>query len=306
MITFSIIIPTYNEENDIGCTLDALVGLSYRDVEIIVVDDSTDRTPQIVSAYKNVKLILPEKREGRCGARNIGIMAATGDVVVILNADVLLAPDFLTKIARHYENGFDYVLVKSRVLNMESPLARYIEYSGIADNYVANLEKMEWTEGFSCRKDIAVRAGLFPVGYSVPICAGEDGFFGSRLREVGARKIVDLSIEVMHISPARLGEYWSIRKGRGSGSPQVRLFLERWTLRRIQFWEILRIFKTVSYIATIVPLLYCAWRVSRHSSRKYYDLLPFAWAWSVEQVAFHVGAWKSIRVLSKNEKYKSS
>jgi len=91
-VKFSIVIPTYNEEKDIGATLDSLLGLRYSDKEIVVVDDSTDTTPQIVSAYagRGVKLIRPEVRKGRCEARNIGVRASSGDVVVILNADVLL------------------------------------------------------------------------------------------------------------------------------------------------------------------------------------------------------------------------
>ena len=44
---FSIVVPTYNEENDIAGTLDALTSLDYPDKEIIVVDDSTDSTPAI-------------------------------------------------------------------------------------------------------------------------------------------------------------------------------------------------------------------------------------------------------------------
>ena len=47
----SIIIPTFNEEADIKDTLERLVGLSYKNKEIIVVDDSTDNTPGIVKDY---------------------------------------------------------------------------------------------------------------------------------------------------------------------------------------------------------------------------------------------------------------
>jgi glycosyltransferase involved in cell wall biosynthesis len=47
---FSIIIPTYNEERGIGATLEALLSLDYPDREIIVVDDSSDRTPEIVGS----------------------------------------------------------------------------------------------------------------------------------------------------------------------------------------------------------------------------------------------------------------
>ena len=97
---FSIIIPTYNEAGDIVATLEALLGLDYGDKEIIVVDDSTDQTPEIVRRYvdRGVRLIHPGGG-GRCEARNIGIREAAGEVVVVLNADVRLPADFLQRVA---------------------------------------------------------------------------------------------------------------------------------------------------------------------------------------------------------------
>jgi glycosyltransferase involved in cell wall biosynthesis len=56
---FSIIIPTYNEERDIAATLEALLGLDYPDREIIVVDDSSDRTPEIVGGYARQVFLPP-------------------------------------------------------------------------------------------------------------------------------------------------------------------------------------------------------------------------------------------------------
>lgn len=59
---FSIVVPTYNEERDIASTLDRLVALDWSDYEVLVVDDSIDRTPDIVLTYadQGVRLIRPE------------------------------------------------------------------------------------------------------------------------------------------------------------------------------------------------------------------------------------------------------
>ena len=65
--------------------------------------------------------------------------------------------------------------------------ARYV--GAITDlDYSSNPSWMEWTEGFSCRRELAIKAGLFPSGFPVPICAGEDGIFGTNLRNLGAKK----------------------------------------------------------------------------------------------------------------------
>lgn len=300
---FSIIVPTYNEEHDIATTLDSLVALDWPDREILIVDDSTDQTPAIVKKYADcgVCLIRPEKREGRCGGRNLGILSATGDVVVILNADVRLPKDFLRRIAPYYEGGYDYVLVRSRVANMGDLFARYIECQGIVDHYRSDPSWMEWTEGFSCRRETAIAAGLFPTGFAVPICAGEDGFFGIGLRRAGARKKVDLGIVVEHVAPATLPEYWHIRKGRGKGSPQIRRFLEHWSFARMYAWALLRLARTTAYVATVLPVLIVAWRAAKESPRGMRDLPLFAWAWLIEQVAFHVGEWQSISEIAAAE-----
>ena len=123
-LKFSIIIPTYNEEKVIERTLQLLIGLDYPNKEIIVVDDSKDSTPDIVRKFekKGVVLIRPKVRGGRCEARNIGIRESKGDVVIILNADVFLPQDFLIKVKKYYDSGYDSVGVKPVVANTELSL----------------------------------------------------------------------------------------------------------------------------------------------------------------------------------------
>lgn len=62
--------------------------LASNDVEIIVVDDSDDITRELVDAYGDaVTVIRPERRQGVYHARNLGIEAATGEIIGFLNAD---------------------------------------------------------------------------------------------------------------------------------------------------------------------------------------------------------------------------
>lgn len=300
---FSIVVPTYNEEKDIKATLDCLVALRWPDTEIIVVDDSSDRTPEIVRSFENrgVRLILPEKREGRCGARNLGILESEGDVLIILNADVHLPSDFLQSIAKHYEQGADYVLVRSIVSNIDALFARYVECAGLYDYYGTKARKMEWTEGFSCRRHIAIDAGLFPTGHAVPLSAGEDGVFGDNLRKLGAKKVIDLNIICTHIAPSSFEEFWSIRKGRGKGSPHIRRFLQGWSFLRIVTRASLRVVRTTMMILTLMPMLYVNYRYAKKSPRGIKDVFPFCGAWLIEQVAFSVGEWESIFEVRKAE-----
>ncbi|WP_372522592.1 glycosyltransferase family 2 protein [Sulfuricaulis sp.] len=300
---FSIVIPTYNEENDIAGTLDALLLLDCPDMEILVVDDSTDSTPDIVQRYANkgIRLVRPAKRAGRCEARNLGIMESTGDIVVILNADVRLRPDFLRRLLSYYEQGYDYVLVRSEIANTQDLYARYVEAMGAADQS-GDPSWMEWSEGFSCRREIAIKVGMFPTGFVVPICAGEDVYFGGNLRKLGAKKMIDFSITVDHVAPASFAEYWQIRKGRGRGSPQIRRFLQKWSIGAIAAWAMLRIVKTLVYVGLVAPMTYVVWRTTRFSKKSVRDFVPFLWAWLIEQTAFHVGEWESIFEIVRAER----
>lgn len=300
---FSIVVPTYNEENDIRETIESLIRLDYPEKEILIVDDSTDGTPEIVNEYsdRGVVLIHPGGG-GRCEARNLGVMSSQGEIVCILNADVRPRQDFLERLKAHYENGADYVLVKSRISNTEDLFARYVEC--MDDSVFSgefNPDTMDWTEGFSCRKNVAIAAGLFPVGFLLPICAGEDGYFGIGLRKQGAKKVFDFSIVVDHVAPATLNEYWRIRKGRGEGAAQMHRFIDGWPHSKLVVWNLLKIMKSAIIVGTILPLLATCARAARHSPRGMRDLLPFCYAWLVERVAFHVGEWQMASRIREKE-----
>jgi glycosyltransferase involved in cell wall biosynthesis len=95
----SVIIPARNEEKNLPFLLDSLMEQRVKPYEIIVVDDfSSDRTYEIASSY-GIKVIkneeLPENWTGKTWAVWNGFKAATGDIMVFLDADVRLSPDAL-------------------------------------------------------------------------------------------------------------------------------------------------------------------------------------------------------------------
>lgn len=83
---FSIIIPNYNKEEYVRETLDSIFNQTYKNIEVIVVDDgSTDKSIEIINEF-DVKLFhTNRKRAG--GARNVGLDNATGDYILFLDSD---------------------------------------------------------------------------------------------------------------------------------------------------------------------------------------------------------------------------
>ncbi len=265
----SIIIPTYNEAADISETLAALVMLDYEEFEVLVVDASHDATPEIVAHYPSdkIRLIRQSRGRGRAAARNEGLLLATGEIVIILNADVRLPRDFIKRLIPHYATGADYVLVESRVSNTEYATARYVQ--ALHEKYyppTAEAEaRMNWTEGFSCRREAALAVGLIPEGTLTILVAGEDGWFGEKLAAAGYRKVFDHDLTVIHVMPPDLGGFWAQRVGRGEGTPQIWHGRDGWSLNKVLGQAFL--LAGLSGLALMVPLpaLWRSWQLSRLS-----------------------------------------
>ena len=87
----SVIVPVYNEEEAIAHDLEVIIetmDASRWDYELIVVDDaSKDNTAKIVAGFENVQLLQHRENRGGGFARNTGIKAASGDIVVVTDGD---------------------------------------------------------------------------------------------------------------------------------------------------------------------------------------------------------------------------
>ncbi len=95
MVKVSVVIPTYNEENYIEKALKSLQSQSFKDFEIIVVDDgSTDRTRDIIRKFDKATLIEGEHK-GPAFSRNIGARIAKGGILVFVDADMTFHKDYI-------------------------------------------------------------------------------------------------------------------------------------------------------------------------------------------------------------------
>jgi glycosyltransferase involved in cell wall biosynthesis len=84
----SVIIPVYNGQETICRAIDGVLGQSYREREVIVVDDgSTDSTVELLRKYASKIRLVEQKNGGVASARNHGIKLADGEYVAFLDAD---------------------------------------------------------------------------------------------------------------------------------------------------------------------------------------------------------------------------
>ena len=98
--TVSVIIPTYNRADYIGKAIQSVLDQTWKNFEIIVVDDgSEDNTEQVVGHFTDsrIRYIRSDKNQGPCSARNIGIKEALSDYIAFLDSDACWNNDKLEK-----------------------------------------------------------------------------------------------------------------------------------------------------------------------------------------------------------------
>jgi glycosyltransferase involved in cell wall biosynthesis len=94
----SVIIPTYNRADLVQQALASVKAQTYRDFEIVVVDDGgTDGTFEVLSADREIRVLRHAGRRGVSAARNTGIIAARGEWLALLDSDDLWLPDKLAR-----------------------------------------------------------------------------------------------------------------------------------------------------------------------------------------------------------------
>jgi GT2 family glycosyltransferase len=107
MIKISVVILTYNSAGYIKSCLDSVYRQSFRDFEVIVVDNgSKDETISLIKeAYPRVSLIENQDNLGACKGRNQGIEVALGEWIATLDCDIILENNFLWEIVKIIEHA---------------------------------------------------------------------------------------------------------------------------------------------------------------------------------------------------------
>ena len=105
--TVSLVIPVRNEARNIAWVLEQI---SDEVDEIILVDgDSTDATLTTARSYRPDIRIIPQEGVGKGSALRTGFLAATGDIIVMMDADGSMEPQEIRHYLHFLANGYDFV-----------------------------------------------------------------------------------------------------------------------------------------------------------------------------------------------------
>lgn len=149
MVEVSVIIPCYNEENFIIECITSVLNQTFKDFEIVVVDDkSTDRSVQIIESLmrenSRIRLIKRNENGGISVARNDGIRNASGRYICMLSSDDIFRPNYLKTMLKTIErhpndilySNYDFIDVSGHFLSQFNAVDyKYYEdlYMGIID-----------------------------------------------------------------------------------------------------------------------------------------------------------------------------
>ena len=215
----SVVVPAFNEATYLPRSLSSLrqAGLFLADrtahsTEVIVVDNaSTDATAEVVRGFDLP--VVSEERRGIAIARNAGARAATGDILVFLDADYRVLPSFIARVAQAYHDQEELRAAGVRVALEPweiDPITRGLGYAALAA--VRNL----WNMSFGVA---TFRRSCFDAlgGYDEAVYGVEDLDILERLRKVQphGRDSYKVLNEILVFGSAR-GFYRGGRLGMGA------------------------------------------------------------------------------------------
>ena len=141
----TIIIPCFNEVNTIKKIIDKIIEINNYEKEIIVIDDfSTDGSRQILSEIEKIsisKLILNERNYGKGYCIKKGIEEATGDIVIIQDADLEYDPSDYKKLIEPIHKNQADVVYGSRFIGSEEKRVLYYWHT-VGNKFLTTLSNM--------------------------------------------------------------------------------------------------------------------------------------------------------------------
>ena len=170
----SICIPTYNRKDYLKKTLESVFAQTYRDYEVVIVDDgSTDGTDQMIEESNYPIRYFWQKNQGEPSARNKLLELAESKYITFIDSDDLLLPCALEELMNLVEyNGSDVVAYSSYIgIDEKGTEVKRKPHKLPSGHIAADLFEYIYVHscGTICRKNLLEEAGGFDV--SLPVCS---------------------------------------------------------------------------------------------------------------------------------------
>lgn len=215
MKSVSIIIAALNEEKYIDNCLRSILAIDYNLnlLEVIVVDNnSKDRTFEIAQKY--FVRVFRETRKAPAWARNTGIAVAKNEIIVFVDADVVVTKDWLRNLIAPF-NKPEIGAVGGKILPIkENLISNYLGHSLLGCYKMSNSRQFE-TSYITC--NLAIRRNLLKNGFDTNFKISEDLDITMRINEQGFKILYEPNAILYHAHPETIFEllnYW-IKSAKG-------------------------------------------------------------------------------------------
>lgn len=201
--SISVIIPLYNGRSYLQQSLNALRQSDYPNWECIIVDDgSTDGGPALACQFGATLLTTPQAKSGPALARNIGAEAAKGDLLLFIDADVLVRPDTLGRIAATFTNTPNPPAACFGSYDDQPAEQNFLsQYKNLQHHYIHQTADPDaatfWAGCGAIRRAVFLETGGFSTAYTRPSI--EDIELGMRLKAAGHTIRLDKALQVKHL-----------------------------------------------------------------------------------------------------------
>ena len=186
----SVLIPCYNRAKHIGQVVQKVLDQTHTATEIIVVDDASEDESVAVLEKLPVHLIRHKQNQGPAAARNTALQAATGDIVLYIDADAYAAPDLISVLVDAYKENNSIISlagiggqgIESNVTSLYDKW-RLIHSPQTFGNH--HKSRVPFLYGLCCsyKRNILQSIGGWDTFYRIN--AAEDADLGYRLRKAG-------------------------------------------------------------------------------------------------------------------------
>jgi GT2 family glycosyltransferase len=199
-LTISVIIPVHNSGPALGECLRSLARSTALPAEIIVVDDGcTDYSLEFASGFE-VRIVRAARRGGPAHSRNLGALAAKGDILLFVDADVMVHADTVERALAMFQSHPELdALFGSYDENPAAP-GLVSQFRNLLHCFVHRTGRPRastfWSGCGAVRREIFLQSDGFNISYGSPCI--EDIEFGGRLIEKGGRIALVPKIQVTH------------------------------------------------------------------------------------------------------------
>jgi GT2 family glycosyltransferase len=266
----SVIVPVHNGHETLGNCLAGLTCQTVAGLEIIVVDDgSTDGSAQIAQQYGAQVIVQP--RQGAAAARNRGIAAAQGEIVLFTDADCRPQPDWAEHLLAAFGDPHVVASKGTYTSQQRKLVARFIQYE-YEDRYrhTQRFSSIDFIDTYAAayRRSALLAVGGFDEQFAA--ASVEDQELSFRMAAAGYRMVFVPEARVEHQHVDTISAYWRKKFTIGYQKPMVHQRHQRQLLHDSHTPASVRL-QTAVALSTV---LIVPWTLRSHRARQLATLAP--------------------------------